>query len=242
MHEGHRERMREKLLNSKVPLPPHEMLEMLLFYAIPRCNTNEIAHLLINKFGSLAGVFSADINQLMQIKGIGYNAAFLIKFIPALFKSYSWNGSVEGTIIDRISLTRKYIVSLFFGSQVEEIHALYLDSKMKIVHHEELGIGSANSVRLEKANFYKHCFEHPTAAVILCHNHPNGNPEPSVQDFELTYELQTYLANVDVFLVDHFIVSGNDAVPILNQRKLSDQLGFCSNFMTQEKLDFFYTH
>jgi DNA repair protein RadC len=242
MHEGHRERMREKLLNSKVPLPPHEMLEMLLFYAIPRCNTNEIAHLLIDRFGSLSNVFAADINQLMQIKGIGYNAAFLIKFIPTLFKSYIWNGSIEGTKIDRVSLVNKYVTTFFYGCQVEEIHAVYLDSKMKIVHHEELGVGSPNSVRLEKSTFYKRCFEYPTAAVILCHNHPNENVTPSVQDIELTYEVQSYLANVDIFLIDHFIVSQNEVVPILKQRKLFTQQGFCSNFMTQDKLDFFYTH
>ena len=242
MHEGHRDRMRKKLLDTKVLLPPHEMLEILLFYAIPRCNTNEIAHTLIDTFGSISGVFAADINQLMQVKGIGENAAFLIKFIPVLLKSYMWNGSVDGLIMNKMSLACKFGVSLFFGSQVEEIHAVYLDNKLKVVHYEELGIGSSNSVTLEKANFFKNCFLHSTSAVILFHNHPNGYAEPSVHDIELTYELQASLANINIFLIDHFVVSDREAVPILKQRKLLNQYGFCSNFMTQEKLDYFYSH
>ena len=170
IHSGHRERMREKF-KAGGKFPPHELLEMLLTYSLPRVNTNELAHRLINRFGSIDGVLSADMDELQEIPGVGEKSALLIHLISEIYGSLG-GPSVNRVVLDSIGKIGQYGVSLFRGMKREAVFALLLDSELCLVECVRMAGGSSSGVHVDFQRVAKLSSAKRSAAVVLLHNHP----------------------------------------------------------------------
>ncbi len=210
VHEGHRERMRNKYVNKGIEVfEQHEILEMLLFYAIPRKNTNDIAHRLLEACGSLSAVFDAPIDILMQ-QGLSYNAAVLLHMIPDLSRAYqSDKFDNEEKIITDENIGKK-MVHLFAGKNEECVYAFFLDAKGKEKYSGIISKGDASSAPLFSKDIVSIAARCKAVTVIIAHNHPSGVAFPSRADLEATADIADALDTIGIRLADHIIVADRD--------------------------------
>lgn len=210
VHEGHRERMRNKYVNKGIEVfEQHEILEMLLFYAIPRKNTNDIAHRLLEACGSLSAVFDAPIDILMQ-QGLSYNAAVLLHMIPDLSRAYqSDKFDNEEKIITDENIGKK-MVHLFAGKNEECVYAFFLDAKGKEKYSGIISKGDASSAPLFSKDIVSIAARCKAVTVIIAHNHPSGVAFPSRADLEATADIADALDTIGIHLADHIIVADRD--------------------------------
>ena len=146
IHDGHRQRLKERFLREGLDnFEEHEVLELLLFYCIPRKNTNDIAHALINRFGTLAQVLDATPEELMKVPGIGESAATFLSLITSAARYYLVNRANQTVILSTVDACGKYLVPYFQSRRNETVFLLCLDAKCKVLCCKELGEGSVNS-------------------------------------------------------------------------------------------------
>ena len=214
VHEGHRERMRNKYVNKGIEVfEQHEILEMLLFYAIPRKNTNDIAHRLLEACGSLSAVFDAPIDILMQ-QGLSYNAAGLLHMIPDLSRAYqSDKFDNEEKIITDENIGKK-MVHLFAGKNEECVYAFFLDAKGKEKYSGIISKGDASSAPLFSKDIVSIAARCKAVTVIIAHNHPSGVAFPSRADLEATADIADALDTIGIHLADHIIVADRDYISL----------------------------
>lgn len=214
VHEGHRERMRNKYVNKGIEVfEQHEILEMLLFYAIPRKNTNDIAHRLLEACGSLSAVFDAPIDILMQ-QGLSYNAAVLLHMIPDLSRAYqSDKFDNEEKIITNENIGKK-MVHLFAGKNEECVYAFFLNAKGKEKYSGIISKGDASSAPLFSKDIVSIAARCKAVTVIIAHNHPSGVAFPSRADLEATADIADALDTIGIHLADHIIVADRDYISL----------------------------
>lgn len=214
VHEGHRERMRNKYVNKGIEVfEQHEILEMLLFYAVPRKNTNDIAHRLLEACGSLSAVFDAPIDILMQ-QGLSYNAAVLLHMIPDLSRVYqSDKFDNEEKIITDENIGKK-MVHLFAGKNEECVYAFFLDAKGKEKYSGIISKGDASSAPMFSKDIVSIAARCKAVTVIIAHNHPSGVAFPSRADLEATADIADALDTIGVHLADHIIVADRDYISL----------------------------
>lgn len=214
VHEGHRERMRNKYVNKGIEVfEQHEILEMLLFYAIPRKNTNDIAHRLLEACGSLSAVFDAPIDILIQ-QGLSYNAAVLLHMIPDLSRAYqSDKFDNEEKIITDENIGKK-MVHLFAGKNEECVYAFFLDAKGKEKYSGIISKGDASSAPLFSKDIVSIAARCKAVTVIIAHNHPSGVAFPSRADLEATADIADALDTIGIHLADHIIVADRDYISL----------------------------
>jgi len=212
-HDGHRNRMRQKFItNSLSGFEEHEVLEMLLFYSIPRKNTNEIAHELINKFGNIARVLDADIEVLQEVSGVSANSAVLLKMIPQICKLY-YNCERSALDFKSLDTIKSFAINQYIGQTNEVLKVIYLDSSCGYISCEDIcTMNSAIAVVLNLKKIIERAEKHNSAHVILMHNHPNSNTQPSKDDVNTTVKVEKLLKDIGITLIDHIIVSKNDAL------------------------------
>lgn len=209
MHEGHRKRMREKLLSGGIDsLNPHEVLEVILFYSIPRGNTNPIAHDLIKSFGSLSNVFDADIADLMSVKGVGESSAVLIKTISALSDYCQRLRWAEHPLLSNVNETGAYILDMIGDRRDEYFFLLSLDISGQVISFNEIEHGTVSSSGVDIRKVLECAVRCRASSVVLAHNHPTGRLIPSSSDIELTGALQRAFDAIGIALTDHMIVGG----------------------------------
>ncbi len=215
IHKGHRERMFEKFDKyGPDSFHDHELLEMLLFHAIPQVNTNPIAHELLNRFGRLHDVFDAPAEQLCEIKGINKKSARYIKELCALIARYEKSRSQadhDSTRLINRRLVAEYFIPEFTGRIEETLLVAFLDSKSRVIKCEELGRGSNTQVVIDPCTIVRRAVIYNAAGVILAHNHPNGQPVPSPEDNKVTANIDGLLREIGIKLVAHCIVAGATA-------------------------------
>ena len=214
VHEGHRERIRNKYVNKGIEVfEQHEILEMLLFYAIPRKNTNDIAHRLLEACGSLSAVFDAPIDILMQ-QGLSYYAAVLLHMIPDLSRAYqSDKFDNEEKIITDENIGKK-MVHLFAGKNEECVYAFFLDAKGKEKYSGIISKGDASSAPLFSKDIVSIAARCKAVTVIIAHNHPSGVAFPSRADLEATADIADALDTIGIHLADHIIVADRDYISL----------------------------
>ncbi len=221
-HQNHRARIRETFRKAGIEgMPDHNLLELLLFYSIPRKDTNEIAHRLINIFGSLNRVFDASYEQLLEVEGIGESSALLISSIPGICRRYA-----EGKKSGKINLSEpeeaaKYVAAKYYGYKSEVFYMLCLDAVGNLINCCKLGEGTPGSVLIDKRAVLETAFRNNADKVIFAHNHPNGIAAPSKDDLAMTSELSSILAGVGIRLADHIIVAGDDLLSLASVEKFS---------------------
>ena len=213
IHEGHRDRLKQKFLFSGLDgFHDHEALELLLFYAIPRRDTNPIAHELLNRFGSLSGVLDAPMEELCQLNGVGENAALLLKLIPHISKRYSMSRSNFDGLLDSTEKTGDYLVPRFYAERDEVVYMICMDSKYKVLTTKLIFRGNVNSANISIRKIMETALTYNATKVILAHNHTSGIAVPSREDRETTLRIKDALAAVEVQLVDHIVVAEEDYV------------------------------
>lgn len=188
------------------------VLELLLFYAIPRKDTNEIAHALLDHFGSLDRVFEASIPELEAVPGVGESSALLISLIPQIMRRYLM---VKGSCVSTITGSAeagKYLVPRLMFEKDEKLLLLCLDAKKSVIACVNLGSGVVNAVDVNVRKVVENAVRHRASSVILAHNHPGGVALPSREDERITIEIAAALKLVGIPLEDHIIVAGDDYV------------------------------
>ena len=216
-HEGHRDRMKKRFLRHGLSsFDDHNVLELLLFYAVPRQDTNALAHRLLDTFGSLDKVFEALPEELMSVSGIGENAAALIRLVPEVTKRcLIVQESAEKILADRASIGR-YLVPRFMNQRTEVVMLLCLDSKMRVLDCRQIGSGGLNSASFSIRDIVQQCLLRNARYAVLAHNHISGVAIASSEDVYTTREVKRALDLIGVKLLEHFIVTGEDyaALPI----------------------------
>ena len=213
IHDGHREKMRQRFLKGGLePFADHEALELLLYYAIPRRDTNPIAHALMERYGSLRAVLSAPVEDLQKVEGIGESAAILLKLVPQLYRKARLAEAEQETVLNSSERAGAYLLERFVGETHEVVYALYLDRKGKLIACRHLGEGGISSAGLDIRRLLEQALLTSASAVILSHNHPSGIALPSREDYGATEQAARALDAVGVPLLDHIIVADGDFV------------------------------
>ena len=213
VHEGHRERLRERFLKEGLEnFEDHNILELLLFYSIPVKDTNEEAHRLIERFGSLSEVFDAKYEDLCTVKGIGEKTALLIKLMPELFNKYEVDKLNKGVVmLNNANLVAEYSSKYFKGLTNEKLYAMYLDSNCQLLDFQCVGEGNATLTPLNTRKLAEYAYKSNAVSVILIHNHPSGIMAPSKKDIDLTMHIADLMAAIGIRLDDHVIIgNGGD--------------------------------
>lgn len=216
-HDGHRERMRKRFLNEGLEnFAPHEVLEFALFYTIPRANTNEIAHRLLEEFGDIKAVLSADPLRIQRVEGVGEKASLLLNFLGQLVRYYHTVGN-DNVIIYTPFDAGKFLLPKFIGATNEQLYVLFLDNKLRPITCKQLAEGSVNKVAINVHNLLELAILHKASSVILAHNHPRGIALPSNIDIETTRQFTAALKIISVNLLDHLIFDDTDFVSLNNK-------------------------
>lgn len=226
IHDGHREKMRRRFLSGGLEqFADHEALELLLYYAIPRRDTNPIAHALIDRYGSLSAVLAAPVEDLQKVEGIGESAAILLKLVPRLCaKARLADADRQELILNTASRAGAYLLERFYGEQNEVIYQLCLDRKGKLLACKKLGEGSIASAALDVRKLVENAILHSASSVVLAHNHPSGIASPSHEDYAATDRARNALETIGVALADHIIVADGDFVSLAESRYLEKRL------------------
>ncbi len=212
-HDGHRQRLKDRFIKSGLDdFEPHNILELLLFYSVPRKDTNPLAHKLINRFGSLSGVFDANPEDLMEIDGITQNSAALISMIPQIARKYLEDKAEVGFCIGCFDDLGAYLMPKFVGRKIETIMLVALDNKNKVINCSIVAEGENDHAHVSKRKILEEAMRLGATRVAIAHNHPRGFAVPSNEDVFLTEILYDVLENVGIELVDHVIVAEDDYV------------------------------
>lgn len=213
IHKGHRQRLKDRFLREGLDnFEELYVLELLLYYCIPRVDTNPIAHALLDYFGSLTAVFEATPEELKRVPGIGDNAATFLALIPQVGRFYQIKRAQPGDILHTISQCGNYLVPYFYGRENETVFLLCLDAKCKVLACKLVGEGSVNSANIPIRRVVEIALNTNATTVVLAHNHPSGLALPSHEDIETTLRLARAMEAVEITLADHIVVADNDFV------------------------------
>ena len=213
LHRNHRKRMRSRFNeNGLDSFSDHEVLELLLFFAIPRVNTNETAHRLLNRFSSLSAVLEASADELKSVKGIGENAATLINLFSQLTRRYEIDRSRPRDCFTSMGDVGKYLVNHFIGATREHVELLLFDAKMHMTEHITVHEGAVNSSDVNPERIAEIVFSRRASCFVLAHNHPNGRCIPSDEDIAVTRMLKNAFRPFNVDMLDHFLVCGGEYI------------------------------
>ena len=219
-HTGHRERMRERFRSSGLEgFASHEVLEFLLYHTHSRCDTNEIAHNLIETFGSLPGVLEASYDELKKVDKIGDVSATFITFLLELFRRYSREKEESRDTFETISRLNRYCHSLFVGSTVDQVYMILFDNSMHILDCTLLAHGTVNSVSVMTRKIAEKALEKHASFVVITHNHPDGLPLPSEEDINMTNVIENALALFQIPLLEHILVANTECVPLIRKHR-----------------------
>lgn len=214
IHDGHREKVRARFLTAGLDaFADHEALELLLYYAIPRRDTNPIAHALMERYGSLSAVLEAPVEDLRKVEGVGESAAVLLRLVPQLSRKARLADARE-TVLNSAERAGAYLLELFAGLGREVLYQLCLDQKGKLMACKRLSEGSASSTDLNIRLLVENAILTSASAVILSHNHPSGIALPSADDIAATQDVERMLDTMGIRLADHIIAADSDFVSL----------------------------
>ena len=215
IHDGHRQRLKDRFLREGLDgFTDIQVLELLLFYAVPRRDTNPIAHALLERFGSLAKVLDAPVVKLTQVDGISENGATFLKLVREIERRYALSQGEE-IILNTIDDCCEYLTRFFKGKKNETVFLLSLDAKLKLLSCREVGEGSVNYASVPIRRCVEMALDDGATSVILAHNHPSGIAIPSNDDIQTTRRLAMALSTVEIQLADHIVVAEDEYVSMV---------------------------
>lgn len=221
IHDGHREKMRRRYLETGMEgFADHEALELLLYYAIPRRDTNPIAHALMERYGSLSAVLNAPVEDLQKVEGIGESAAILLTLVPRISRQARLADAAQETVISSTERAGAYLLERFSGETRELVYLMCLDRKGKLLACKRLADGDVASADLNIRKVVETALLSSASAAILAHNHPSGVAVPSSSDEAATRQVAEALRTIGVRLVDHIVVADRDFVSMADSGDL----------------------
>lgn len=207
IHSGHRQRMLKRYLEHGIDsLEEHEILEIFLFSAYTRRNTNDISHQLIQRFGSLEGVMNASYDDLLQEKNVGNTAAALITFMKDLARKFN-KDDLNGISLASSEQVRDFCYNLLGHSANEEAHGLFLDHNMNLVGETSVCSNGSSLVEFDLRTIVTRAIKTQCSNIVLVHSHPKGVLLPSANDVASTRRIANALNDIGITLMDHIIVN-----------------------------------
>lgn len=208
LHTGHRERLRERFLQSgETALADHELLELILFYAIPRRDTKQLAKTLLQSFGSLASVLSARADDLMAVSGLSENSVTLLKAIQTAAVRMGQKQVMKQPVLSNWEQLLSYCHIAMAHEANEQLRVLFLDKKNKLIADEIQQKGTVDHTPAYPREIIKRALNLGASALILVHNHPSGDPSPSRADMQLTDTVAEAAQMMGIHLHDHVIIA-----------------------------------
>ena len=220
VHSGHRERVRQDFLKNgfNEDTPPHKIIEMLLFYSIPRKDTNVTAHELLNRFGSIAGIIDAPVEQLVKVPGVSTNTAALIKLIMPVARRYLTDKSANVDKYTNIDDICRYLMSRYVGFNKEVFSVTSFSGSGRMLGFDILSTGSISEVNISTREVIETVLKRQAVCAIIAHNHPGGVAVPSKDDVDVTENIKNALNHISVRLLDHIVIAGDDYVSMAQSR------------------------
>ena len=217
-YEGHRNRIKKRFLNEGLKsFEPHNVLELLLCYTIPRVDTKQLARTLIKTFGSFGAVLDADYNSLIRVEGVGDNTATFLKLLPETFRYYEVEKSRVGFVANSTDAAMKFAKAYYIGETNELCYLLCFNSKLKLINCVKVSEGSFNAAGISLRRVVEIATIHKAASVILMHNHPGGTAIPSKEDIETTNKIYKALKVIGIELNDHIIAADSECISMANE-------------------------
>ena len=219
-HEGHRKRLKSRFLKSGLTdFEDHNVLELLLFYAVPYKDTNELAHRLLSHFGSMERVFEADFDELCKVDGVGENIATLIKLVPDISKYYLDLKFQERDSFKSVEDIAEFLQHKYLFDTREVFSLLCLDSNGGYLGFEKMSSGTANITEVSIIKAIEAAVRNHASCVVLAHNHPGGTLTPSTDDIATTRRLCDAFSTVNIQVKDHIIVTKDSFLSLINSKQ-----------------------
>ncbi len=213
LHKNHRERTKKRFLSGGLSgCEPHNVLELILFYSVPRVDVNVTAHRLIKEFGSFEGVLEADFESLVKVKGVGENSATLIKLMLESYRYYEVQKNKRGFTVNSTAAAISFARSLFVGEKSEKCYVICFDSSLKKTNCVKISEGSINATDISTRRIVEIATANGAVSIMLVHNHPAGTSSPTKEDIATTKKIFQALEPIGIELVDHIVVSPKDAI------------------------------
>lgn len=217
-HAGHRERLRQKFLDGK--MTDYELLELALSFAIPRRDVRPVSRALIGRFGTLYQVLIASVEDLSSVPGMGRNSAIFIKTMHRMMTVGFRGYFLKTPLFHDYAQFENYCRLNVGGKPVEEVHVLYLDSRLCLLEDQCHSVGTVNESSVYPREIVRHALKLNARGVALVHNHPTPCTSFSEQDKEMTIELMLLLRAMNITLYDHYVVSGGTVYSARNMHML----------------------
>ncbi|ACC98912.1 DNA repair protein RadC [Elusimicrobium minutum Pei191] len=206
-HTGHRERIKNKFAKNGLDgFMEHETLELLLTYSIPRKDTKPIAWELIKKFGSLSGVLDASPQELMEVKGVGKETALFLKVVRGVYKKYAFSKLKKADIIRTPEDVANYCRASLAEHKDEVFEVIYLTVRNTVIGTEVLSVGAIDRASISPRKVVEGALKAKAVGIVLVHNHPSGDPSPSMEDISFTKEVAQAARILGIMVHDHIIV------------------------------------
>ncbi len=226
LHKGHRSRVRRRLVQEGLDhFEDHQILELLLFYTIPRRDVNPLAHRLLETFGSLAGVLEASYDELLSCPELGENSAAFLSMIPSLCRRYLMDRQTRYPCFGDMHKLGSYLMNYFVGETREKLVAVYLNNRAEMLGLDVISEGVVNKTDAYLRKIVEGAIAKRAATVVLAHNHPDGPCEPSDADVTLTHSFGETLGRIDIPLAEHFIIAEGRYVGICHYINTGRMLG-----------------
>lgn len=211
IHEGHRQRLKDRFRAEGLEnFSEINALELLLFYCVPRKDTNPIAHALLDHFGSFKKVMEAPVSELEKVPGVGHNISTYLSMIMHTSRYYhARQAREEQLIMQNVEVYGRYLNNQLSGLRNENVYLLCLDGKCRFLCCKKIGEGSINSANIPIRRVVETALGANAASVVIAHNHPGGTAVPSYEDVQTTIKIAKALVPVDIILADHILVAGD---------------------------------
>ncbi|MBE7092128.1 MAG: hypothetical protein E7365_02985 [Clostridiales bacterium] len=225
IHDGHREKLRDSFIAVGLEgKTDHQILELILTYALPRIDVNPIAHTLIDEFGSLSGVLDADITQLTKIKYISKNVAILIKLFPSVASKYYQSKHGKRVRLSTVEAIKNYMIPQLTNEKNEVFCVLCLDTHLNLMNTIKHSVGSPSKASIDIRSLANQVLNTGTDRIVLVHNHLSNSVEPSVSDVDATNKIIKAFEMLNVSVLDHIIISGDKYFSFFaNKQMLQEQ-------------------
>ena len=213
VHDGHRQRMKRQFAeHGGEGMNDIQFLEMLLYYAIPRSDTNVIAHALLDRCGSIRGVLDADVSDLRQVEGVGESAAIFLRTVREALRRYVTSPNRETAFICSSSDAGRYFVPILQYETEEKVYLMCLNGRGGLISCAQVASGTLCVANVSIRKLVDEAVRRRCVSAVLAHNHPQGFAIPSVEDRTFTQELKRALGLMEIKLMDHIIVADGDYV------------------------------
>ncbi|MDP1025765.1 DNA repair protein RadC [Sphingomonas sp. KR1UV-12] len=214
---GHRERLRGRLLADPAGLLEHELVEYLLMLAIPRVDTKPMAKRLLKEFGGLGGLCAADAESLMRVDGVGKSAAAAIRIVQATATRLLQSAVAERPVLANWQALLDYLRADMAHHGIERFRVLHLNTRNVLIRDEVMSKGTLDEAAVHVREVIRRAIELQSAALILVHNHPSGDPSPSRADIEVTRSIMEAGKRMGIAVHDHLIIGASGHVSMRAQ-------------------------